>query len=193
MDYHVEGVIGSSPYAQSSSFIGLILNLPNSYLVIIFAPLTLVHVMFAIYVGLIPTLLRSLSNSSDQLEYLGRPLGLWKTSAKLAHTLSEVFFICAWSAALSLCFDNIFTSPLQCTPPSAVNWYSTLQPPVNPLTGEVGRSTRENQPTDRICDDQAIQIGLVFVGLILYCSNLVISLYRIFEKVKYHTYNLRDN
>ncbi|KZS95879.1 hypothetical protein SISNIDRAFT_483300 [Sistotremastrum niveocremeum HHB9708] len=158
MDYHVEGVIGSSPY-----------------LVIIFAPLTLVHVMFAIY-----------------LEYFGRPLGLWKTSAKLAHTLSEVFFICAWSAALSLCFDNIFTSPLECTPASAITWYSTLPPPVNPLTGDVGRSTSENQPTDRICDDQAIQIGLVFVGLCLYCSNLVISLYRIFEKVKYHTYSLRE-
>ncbi|KAK7694870.1 hypothetical protein QCA50_002058 [Cerrena zonata] len=58
-------------------------------LVIVFAPLTLIHVMVAIY-----------------MEYFGRPLGLWRTSAKLAHTLVEVVFICAWSAALALAFDN---------------------------------------------------------------------------------------
>src|SRR5258708_6428250 len=49
-----------------------------------------------------------------KLEYFGRPVGLWQTSGKLAHTLSEVLFICAWSAALSLCFDNFFTSLIPC-------------------------------------------------------------------------------
>ncbi|TFK41045.1 hypothetical protein BDQ12DRAFT_420851 [Crucibulum laeve] len=131
--------------------------------VIIFAPLTLVHVIGAIY-----------------LEYFGRPLGLWRTSAKLAHTLSEVLFICAWSAALSLCFDNFFTSLIPCAPSSSTSWYNQLpRPPSNVETfeGSVG---------DRICDDQLSLICLVGVGLIAYCSNLIISLYRIFEKVKYH-------
>jgi hypothetical protein len=129
-------------------------------LVIIFAPPTLVHVMSSIY-----------------LEYFGRPLGLWRTSAKLAHTLSEVFFICAWSAALSLCFDNFFTSIIPCASASSISWYSTIhrpQPDNDPVGG------------DKLCDDQLALICLVAFGLLAYCANLIISLYRIFEKVKYH-------
>ncbi|KIM48110.1 hypothetical protein M413DRAFT_221740 [Hebeloma cylindrosporum] len=131
--------------------------------VIIFAPLTLVHVMAAIY-----------------LEYFGRPLGLWRTSAKLAHTLSEVLFICAWSAALSLCFDNFFTSLIPCASASATAWYNQLPRPHDDIPGF------EGSLGDHICDQQLSLICLVGVGLIAYCSNLIISLYRIFEKVKYH-------
>ncbi|KAF8216105.1 hypothetical protein K438DRAFT_626302 [Mycena galopus ATCC 62051] len=140
---HTMGELGSSPT-----------------LVIIFAPPTLVHVMFSIY-----------------LEYFGRPLGLWRTSAKLAHTLSEVFFICAWSAALSLCFDNFFTSIIPCASASAISWYSTIPRPQS-----------DNSPVtnDKRCDDQLALICLVAFGLLAYCANLIISLYRIFEKVKYH-------
>ncbi|KAF5337356.1 hypothetical protein D9611_003280 [Ephemerocybe angulata] len=143
---HTMGAVGSSPTV-----------------VIIFAPLTLVHVMMAIY-----------------LEYFGRPLGLWRTSAKLAHTLSEVLFICAWSASLSLCFDNFFTSLVPCAAPSSTSWYNELHRPdfnLPYLEGPAGR---------RICDSQLALICLVGVGLVAYCTNLVISLYRIFEKVKYH-------
>ncbi|KAH0838400.1 hypothetical protein J3R83DRAFT_6707 [Lanmaoa asiatica] len=144
-DSNLMGVVGSSPT-----------------LVIIFAPLTLVHVMVAIYV-----------------EYFSRPLGLWRTSGKLAHTLLEVCFICAWSAALSLCFDNYFTSPIPCAPASSTTWYSQLtRPPLNsPDAGQIGNT---------ICDSQLALICLVMVGLVMYCINLVISLFRIFEKVKYH-------
>ncbi|KAF5355936.1 hypothetical protein D9756_003865 [Leucocoprinus leucothites] len=98
MASHAMGAVGSSPTV-----------------VIIFAPLTLLHVMAAIY-----------------LEYSGRPVGLWQTSGKLAHTLSEVLFICAWSAALSLSFDNYFTSLIPCAPPSAISWYNEIpRPPSN--------------------------------------------------------------
>jgi len=144
-DFSLMGAVGSSPT-----------------LVIIFAPLTLVHVMVAIY-----------------LEYFSRPLGLWRTSGKLAHTLLEVCFICAWSAALSLCFDNYFTSPIPCAPASSIAWYSELpRAPLNsPDVGQIGGV---------ICDGQLALICLVMVGLIMYCTNLVISLFRIFEKVKYH-------
>ncbi|KAJ7597152.1 hypothetical protein C8J56DRAFT_919347 [Mycena floridula] len=139
-------------------------------LIVIFAPLTLLHVMAAIY-----------------LEYFGRPLGLWRTSAKLAHTLSEVLFICAWSAALSLCFDNYFTSLVPCAPPSSISWYNELKRPTTNLP------TFEDSIGDRLCESQLALICLVGVGLLVYCINLVISLFRIFEKVKYHPAALRSS
>jgi len=145
MANHTMGAVGSSPTV-----------------VIIFAPLTLLHVMVAIY-----------------LEYFGRPVGLWQTSGKLAHTLSEVLFICAWSAALSLCFDNFFTSLVPCAAPSSISWYNEIPRPPSNLPRFQGSAG------DRICDNQLILICLVGIGLIAYCTNLVISLFRIFEKVKY--------
>ncbi|KAL4268148.1 Regulator of phospholipase D Srf1 [Pleurotus pulmonarius] len=129
--WHVMGAVGSSPT-----------------LVIIFAPLTLVHVMIAIY-----------------LEYFGRPLGLWRTSA------------------LSLAFDNFFTSLIPCASSSEISWYSELPRPAppDPLDDVVA-----NGVAKQICRDQLSLICLVGVGLIMYCTNLIISLFRIFEKVKYH-------
>ncbi|KAF8507142.1 hypothetical protein F5888DRAFT_73964 [Russula emetica] len=142
-----EGALGSSPT-----------------LVIIFAPMTLVHVMVTIY-----------------LEYFGRPLGLWRTSAKLAYTLLDVLSICSWSAALSLCFDNFFTSLIPCASPSAISWYSNIPRPPSPFG-----PADENTTGESLCDYQLALIVLVGIGLLMYCFNLVISLYRIFEKVKYH-------
>jgi len=136
-------------------------------IVIIFAPLTLVHVMVAIY-----------------LEYFGRPLGLWNTSSKLTNTLLEVFFICAWSAALSLCFDNFFTSLIPCAAPSSIAWYNQIARPVDPTFPNLGR--HEGGVGDRICDNQLVLIIVVAIGLIMYCMNLFISLFRIFQKVKQH-------
>ncbi|RPD81988.1 hypothetical protein L226DRAFT_528198 [Lentinus tigrinus ALCF2SS1-7] len=134
-------------------------------LVIIFGSLTLVHVMIAIY-----------------LEYFGRPLGLWHTSWKLAYTLFEVVFICTWAAALALSFDNFFTSLIPCASASSISWYSQLPRPalpngINGFEGGVG---------DTLCDDQLALICLVGVGLLMYCFNIFIALFRIFEKVKYH-------
>ncbi|ESK98309.1 hypothetical protein Moror_59 [Moniliophthora roreri MCA 2997] len=147
-------------WESQNSIMGAVGSSPT--LVIIFAPLTLVHVMVAIY-----------------LEYFGRPLGLWRTSGKLAHTLLEVLFIVAWSAALSLCFDNYFTSLIPCAPNSATSWYNQLPRPPSNLP------TFEGSIGDMICDSQLELICLVAVGLFTYCINLVISLFRIFEKVKY--------
>lgn len=70
---------------------------------IIFAPMTLTHVMVSIY-----------------LEYFyGRPIGIWGIRSKMAHTLLDLVFICFWSAELSLVFDNYFTSLLSCSNMSA--------------------------------------------------------------------------
>jgi len=114
------------------------------------------------------------------VEYFGRPLGLWRTSGKLAYTLIEVVFVCAWSAALALTFDNFFTSLIPCAPASSTSWYSQLPRPTIP-----GVSTLEGSVGDGICDDQLVLICLVGVGLMMYCFNLVISLFRILERVKY--------
>jgi hypothetical protein len=116
--------------------------------------------------------------SCQQLEYFGRPLGLWRTSAKLAYTLLDVLSICAWSAALSLCFDNFYTSPIPCADESSISWYSHIPRPPSPLTDEHVGAT--------LCDNQLALIILVGIGLLMYCFNLVISLYRIFERVKNH-------
>ncbi|KAF9068113.1 hypothetical protein BDP27DRAFT_1392918 [Rhodocollybia butyracea] len=145
---------------HKSGLVGVVGSSPT--LVIIFAPLTLVHVIGAIY-----------------LEYFGRPLGLWRTSAKLAHTLSEVLFICAWSAALSLTFDNFFTSLIPCASPSAISWYDPFHRP------SIGVPSVEGSVGDVLCDSQLALICMVFASLVMYCTNLVISLYRIIEKVKY--------
>ncbi|PVG04589.1 hypothetical protein CPB86DRAFT_771277 [Serendipita vermifera] len=141
---HLLGAVGSSPI-----------------LAIIFAPLTILHVMIAIY-----------------LEYFGKPLGLWRTSGKLLHTLLEMLFICMWSASLSLAFDNFFTSRVGCAPAWTTRWWNEL-PPFPSLESE-------SNPIDHICDSQVALICLVFFGLVLYCGSLVISLFRIFEKVKSH-------
>ncbi|KAI0715263.1 hypothetical protein C8Q76DRAFT_451039 [Earliella scabrosa] len=134
---------------------------PSPTLVIIFACLTLVHVMIAIY-----------------LEYFGRPLGLWHTSWKLAYTLFEVVFICTWSAALALSFDGFFTSPIPCAAPSSISWYSDLPRQTMPN----GINGTEGGVGDQLCDNQLVLICLVGVGLMMYCSNLFIALFRIFEK-----------
>ncbi|CAE6462551.1 unnamed protein product [Rhizoctonia solani] len=134
-------------------------------LVIIFAPPTLVHVMAAVY-----------------LEYFGRPLGIWSTSAKLIHTLSEVFFICMWSASLSLCFDNYFTTPLLCAPISSTSWWNELPAAESELADD---NVTDPRLVEQLCSRQLALICLVFFGLTLYCWNLVISLFRIFEKVKH--------
>lgn len=91
-------------------------------------------------------------------------------------------FICAWSAALALSFDNFFTSLIPCASNASIAWYSDIPRPDN-LLPDIKGTTGVGEA---LCDEQLALICLVGVGLIMYCFNLVISLYRIFEKVKYH-------
>lgn len=135
--------------------------------------------MIAIYVCPLSAYVVFVEFNILQLEYFGRPLGLWRTSGKLTYTLSEVLFICAWSAALSLCFDNFFTSLIPCASASSISWYNELPRPPSVLP------SYDHSVGDRICDHQLALICLVAIGLLAYCANLVISLFRIFEKVKY--------
>jgi len=61
-----------------------------------------------------------------------------------------------------------------------MSWYNQLPRPANTIPiSEVALG-------NKICHYQLSLICLVGFGLVAYCSNLIISLYRIFEKVKYH-------
>ncbi|TIA72053.1 hypothetical protein E3P91_02172 [Wallemia ichthyophaga] len=131
---------------------------------IIFAPMTLTHVMVSIY-----------------LEYFyGRPIGIWGIRSKMAHTLLDLVFICFWSAELSLVFDNYFTSLLSCSTKSA--WWSNVtqanERTTDSLINEIEQGT--------MCNYLGALIGLVFVGMVLYLVNLIVSLYRIYERVRLH-------
>lgn len=127
---------------------------------IIFAPLSLLHVGFQIW-----------------LEYFGRPIGLWTVQSKLSYTVVELVFICLWSSELSLTFDNYFTSTLIC-----VNYGS---PYVGPREPPANRPNPLNNPSRKpyICRLQGSLIGLVFVSLLAYLIVLTVSLFRIFVRV----------
>lgn len=127
---------------------------------IIFAPLSLLHVGFQIW-----------------LEYFGRPIGLWTVQSKLSYTVVELVFICLWSSELSLTFDNYFTSTLIC-----VNYGS---PYVGPRETPSNRVSPLINPSRKpyICRLQGSLIGLVFVSLLAYLIVLTVSLFRIFVRV----------
>ncbi|SJX60829.1 uncharacterized protein SRS1_12055 [Sporisorium reilianum f. sp. reilianum] len=127
---------------------------------IIFAPLSLLHVGFQIWV-----------------EYFGRPIGLWTVQSKLSYTVVELVFICLWSSELSLTFDNYFTSTLVC-----VNYGS---PYVGPREPPANRPSPLNNPSRKpyVCRLQGSLIGLVFVSLLAYLIVLTVSLFRIFVRV----------
>lgn len=127
---------------------------------IIYAPLTLVHVCFQIW-----------------LEYFGRPIGLWTVQSKLSYTVVELVFICLWSSELSLTFDNYFTSTLVCV--------SYGSPFVGPREPPSDRPNPLRNPSLKpyICRLQGSLIGLVFVSLLAYLIVLTVSLFRIFVRV----------
>lgn len=127
---------------------------------IIFAPLTLIHVGVQIYV-----------------EYFSKPIGLWRVGSKLFYTLTELIFVCLWSAVLSLSFDNYFTSTLVC---------STLNSPYTgggdqPVFGQQTLNDPSVKPS--ICRLQGALIGLVFTSLLAYVVVFSVSLFRIFVRV----------
>ncbi|KAN0060220.1 hypothetical protein ACQY0O_007549 [Thecaphora frezii] len=125
---------------------------------IVFAPLTLVHIAFQIW-----------------LEYFGRPIGLWTVQSKLFYTTIEIIFICFWSAELSLSFDNYFTSTLVCVSFGSPFGGSDHGLDPQPLL-DMSRKPY-------ICRLQGVLIGLTFVSLLAYVMVLMVSLFRIFVRV----------
>lgn len=110
------------------------------------------------------------------IEYFGRPIGLWAVRKKMFHTLTELIFICLYSSILSLSFDDLFTSSLECTTYTPyARW--NVRPPA------VGDSQIEGTLADSICSQQIALVVFVFSSVGLYIAVLVVSLLRIFAKV----------
>lgn len=104
------------------------------------------------------------------------PIGLWKIHTKMTHTLTELVFICLYSAVLSLAFNDLFTSSLECTNYTPYERYNT--PP--PSLDENGVSRGLSRT---ICRQQIAQVSFIFCSVVFYIAVLVISLLRIFNKV----------
>lgn len=113
------------------------------------------------------------------LEYFGKPIGLWSIQTKLWFTLAELFFISLWSSILSLSFDNLFHSALSCTDFAPYERYDNLPDRIIELStgGEGGDFLNE------ICQKQVALISLVACSLCLAAGVLIVSLFRIFDKV----------
>jgi hypothetical protein len=92
------------------------------------------------------------------------------------YTLTDLLFICLYSAVLSLSFDDLFTSSLNCT---AWTPYSQF----NETPAITGTANVEGTLADSICSQQIAQVVFLFTSVIAYVAVLVISLFRIFAKV----------
>ncbi|BGP47111.1 hypothetical protein JCM10450v2_002963 [Rhodotorula kratochvilovae] len=126
---------------------------------IVVAPFAIVHIFVTLYI-----------------EYFGLPIGLWQIHTKMFHTLTELIFICLYSAILSLAFDDLFTSSLQCTSYTPYARYNAA--PDVTQTANV-----EGSLADSICSQQIAQVVFIFCSVVFYVVVLVISLFRIFAKV----------
>ncbi|KWU47404.1 hypothetical protein RHOSPDRAFT_13963 [Rhodotorula sp. JG-1b] len=127
---------------------------------VVVAPFAIVHIFITLYI-----------------EYFGRPIGLWRISKKMFYTLTELIFICLYSAILALVFGDLFTSSLECTSWTPYRRYN-LPPPTT-----VGDASVDGTVADSICQQQIAQVVVVFLSVIFYIIVLVISLWRIFAKV----------
>lgn len=131
---------------------------------VVVAPFAIVHIFITLYI-----------------EYFGRPIGLWRISKKMFYTLTELIFICLYSAILALVFGDLFTSSLECTSWTPYRRYN-LPPPTT-----VGNANVDGTVADSICQQQIAQVVVVFLSVIFYIIVLVISLWRIFAKVSRRT------
>lgn len=93
------------------------------------------------------------------------------------YTLTELIFICLYSAVLALVFGDLFTSSLECTSWTPYRRYN-LPPPAT-----VGSAKVDGSVASEICNEQIAQVVVIFVSVIFYIIVLVISLWRIFAKV----------
>lgn len=124
-------------------------------------------------------------------EAFGKPIGLWGLRSKMTWVCLDLFFIALWyvrwfprlvsanplprSSDLSLTISDYMSSPLQC----AKNPWWTSNDYIIPLPEVITRSSQK----DDMCNRQAALIAFVLVTLIMYVVNIIISLFRIFERL----------
>lgn len=161
---------------------------PSTTLIISYACLTIVHGLTAMY-----------------REYFGRPIGLWGLRSKMLWVCLDLLFIALWASAATLAINDYISTPLDCTP--STPWWSAGNEYYTPsrATSTVGNANHialwngsANTLADTLVPDaikfspkaRAVcrrQIGcfaVSIVALLLYCGNMVLSLFRIFETVR---------
>lgn len=157
---------------------------PSTTLIISFSCLTIVHVLTAIY-----------------REYFGRPIGLWGLRSKMLWVCLDLLFIALWSSAATLAINDYIITPLDCTPLSP--WWSQGTEYVDAIAlvtrgvemaAKAASSFERETPVPAalkfsaaakaVCRRQVGCFAVSLVALLLYCGNMVLSLFRIFETVR---------
>lgn len=131
----------------------------SPFLTIIYAPITITHSLVALW-----------------KEAFGRPIGLWRLQSKMIFVCLDLLFIALWFSDLSLAVSDYLSTPLKCN--QANPWWTTI-PTYDLPDSIVNSSTR-----DQLCDQQAALIAFVLLVAILYVFNMVLSLFRIFERIR---------
>lgn len=94
---------------------------------------------------------------------------------KMSYVLLEILFICLWSSTLSLAFNDLFQSPLGCAsyePYKAAAFYTPkIMIDLNPVI------------IDALCRKEVILISFIFVSVLLYIAVLIVSLFRLLERI----------
>jgi len=150
---------------------------PSTTLIISYASFTMVHVLTAIY-----------------REYFGRPIGLWGLRSKMLWVCLDLLFVALWSSATTLAINDYIETPLDCTPlapwwtPGHDYYGSTAKRSVRPGSFEVNTiipASLTHDPLVRdVCKRQVACFVISLIALLLYCGNMVLSLFRIFETVR---------
>jgi hypothetical protein len=150
---------------------------PSTTLIIAYSCLTIVHVLTAIY-----------------REYFGRPIGLWGLRSKMLWVCLDLLFIALWSSGATLAINDYIDTPLDCTP--LTPWWSNgieyTDTPNSSLPGYALFEASVPVPDDlkssalaaSVCRRQVGCFAVAIVALLLYCGNMVLSLFRIFETVR---------
>lgn len=132
-------------------------------------------------------------------EYFGRPVGLWGLRSKMLWVCLDLLFVALWSSALTLAINDYIDTPLDCTPLTpwwtpGVDYYSSGDngSAVAAVTTAVSLATEATVPASvknsevihDVCRRQVGCFSIALVTLLLYCGNMVLSLFRIFETVR---------
>lgn len=141
----------------STGIIGVIGSSP--ILTIIYAPITVVHSIIIMW-----------------KEAFGRPIGLWGLRSKMTWVCLDLLFIALWSSDVSLVISDYISTPLGCT--AASPWWTVVP------EAELPYETTHGSTRDQLCDEQAAMIAFTLVVLIMYVLNMVLSLFRIFERIR---------
>lgn len=149
---------------------------PSTTLIIAYSSFTMVHVLLAIY-----------------REYFGRPIGLWGLRSKMLWVCLDLLFVALWSSATTLAINDYIDTPLNCSP--LAPWWTNIRNDsdiaasfprraASSLVITFPDSVRDSQMAADVCRRQAGVLTICLVALLLYCGNMVLSLFRIFETVR---------